>query len=299
MLDKKSLLVDLTQPDSVSQVISRTPVLSSQFAQWNGIFFTRYCHSVHESPTHEWTQHLIGITGSGCSAQVEHRLDNQLHQHRYQGGEILIIPAGVSYWSFWQQEAEFSLLGISPQFLEQVAQESVNANRIELIPKLVVTDPLIQQIALALQSDLLAEQPIGHLFGDSLATALAAQLLQHHSVWRTQLSSDRGGLPNYRLHQAIEFMEAHLDQSFTLAQLADALGMSLYHFCRQFKQSTGVAPHQYITRRRIEQAKQLLCYSQLSITDIALQVGFATPSAFTRLFHRITGTTPKGYRNQQ
>lgn len=241
----------------------------------------------------------FGITGSGCSAQVEHRLDNQLHQHRYQGGEILIIPAGVSYWSFWQQEAEFSLLGISPQFLEQVAQESVNANRIELMPKLVVTDPLIQQIALALQSDLLAEQPIGHLFGDSLATALAAQLLQHHSVWKAQLSSDRGGLPNYRLNQAIEFIEAHLDQSFTLAQLADALGMSLYHFCRQFKQSTGVAPYQYITRRRIEQAKQLLLHSQLSITDIALQVGFATPSAFTRLFHRITGTTPKDYRNQQ
>lgn len=244
MLDKKTLIADLTHPDSVRQVISRTPVLSSQSAQWNGIFFTHYRHSTHESPPHQWTQHLIGITSPGYAAQAEHRLDNQSHQHCYQGGEILIIPAGVSYWSFWQQEAEFSLLGVSPQFLERVAQESIHAHHVELIPKLAVIDPLIQQIALSLQSDLLAGHPIGHLFGESLATALAAQLLQHHAVWKIQLPSDPGCLPNYRLDQAIEFIESHLDQSFTLTQLAEALDMSMYHFCHQFKQSTGVAPHQ-------------------------------------------------------
>jgi AraC family transcriptional regulator len=299
MPDKKTLIADLTHADSVRQVIPRAPVLSSQSAQWNGIFFTHYHHSIHESPTHQWTQHLIGITSSGYTAQAEHRLDNQLHQHCYQSGEILIIPSGVSYWSFWQQEAEFSLLGVSPQLLEQVAQESINAHHVELIPKLAVIDPLIQQIALSLQSDLLAGHPIGHLFGESLAIALAAQLLQHHAVWKVQLPSERRGLPDYRLDQAIEFIESHLKQSFTLTQVAEALDMSMYHFCHQFKQSTGIAPHKYITRRRLEQAKQLLRHSQLSITDIAFQVGFATPSAFTRLFRRMMGITPKEYRNQQ
>ncbi|BCL35272.1 helix-turn-helix domain-containing protein [Nostoc sp. MS1] len=296
---QKTLIADLTCSQSVEQVISCHPVGSSQSAQWHGLFFSHYHHFTYESPTHQWTQHLIGITSPGYSVPVEHRLDNQLHQHHYQGGEILIIPTGVSYWSFWQQEAEFSLLGISPQFFEQIAHESIRADQIELIPKVAIFDPLIQQIAVSLHSDLLAGHPVGTFFGDSLATALVAQLLQNHVAWKAYLPSNLGGLPKYKLTQALDFIESHLDQSFTLAQVAEALGMSLYHFCRQFKQSTGVAPHQYITRQRLDRAKQLLRHSQLPITDIALQVGFATPSAFTRLFRRITGTTPKYYRNQQ
>lgn len=299
MSHKEVLIADLTQLESTSQVISVAPVLSSQSAQWNGVFFTHYRYSSFETPEHQWAQHLIGITGPTSVAQVEHRLNGQFHQHCYRGGEILMIPAGASYWSFWQQEAEFSLFGINPQFLEQVGQDITKKNRIELVPSFSVIDPLIQQIALALQSDLARGHPIGYLFGDSLVIALASRLLQSYTILKPQLPSDRSGLPAYRLKQASEYIESHLGQTFTLTKLADELDLSLYYFSRQFKQSTGIAPHQYITRRRIEQAKQLLWHSQLPITDIAFQVGFATPSAFTRLFRQLTGITPKAYRNQR
>lgn len=88
--------------------------------------------------------------------------------------------------------------------------------------------------------------------GESLAIALATRLLQNHTVWKVKYLPVQAGLPPYLRDRAVEFIKSHLDQPFTLDQLADALGMSMFYFSRQFKQSMGVAPHQYVTRRRIE-----------------------------------------------
>jgi AraC family transcriptional regulator len=299
MSSEEPIIADLAQLESMSQITPSVPVPVRQFAQWGGIALSHFYHCPCEFQEHQWMQHLIGIGGFGSPATVEHRLDGQFHQHSYHSHEMMIIPAHVSYSAFWQQEHEFSLLGMAPSFLEKIARESVKVTPIELIPQLILIDSLIQQILLALHADLVAGHPTGHLFGESLAIALAVRLLQNQTVWKTQFPSVRAGLPPYLRVRALEFIESHLDQPFTLTQLADAMGMSVYYFCRQFKQSMGVAPHQYITRRRIEQAKDLLWHSQLSITDIALQVGFETPSAFSRLFRKLTGITPKGFRNQR
>ncbi|MBF2028288.1 MAG: helix-turn-helix transcriptional regulator [Oscillatoriales cyanobacterium C42_A2020_001] len=122
---------------------------------------------------------------------------------------------------------------------------------------MILVDPLIQQIPLSLHADITTEHPTGRLFGNSLAIALAARLLQNHSAWNVQCFSMRSGLPLYLRDRALKFIESHLNQSFTLDQLANELEMSVYYFCRQFKQAMGVARHQYVTRRRIEWAKEL------------------------------------------
>ncbi|MCU0541055.1 MAG: AraC family transcriptional regulator [Oscillatoriaceae cyanobacterium Prado104] len=299
MFAKEPRVADRTQLERMSKSVPDAPVPTRQFAQWDGIALAHCYHSPCEFPEHQWTQHLIGIGRSGSPAKVEHRLDGKLHLHNYHNHEFMIIPANVSYAAFWQQEHEFSLLGMAPSFLEKIARESVKATQIELIPQLIAIDPLIQQIMLALHTDMMAGHPTGQMFGESLAIALAARLLQNHTVWKARYPAADAGLPPYLRDRALEFIESHLDRPFTLAQLADALGMSVFYFSRQFKQSMGVAPHQYVTRRRIERAKDLLWHSQLPITDIALQVGFETPSAFSRLFRQLTGTTPKDFRKQR
>ncbi|MGL5061961.1 MAG: helix-turn-helix domain-containing protein [Microcoleus sp.] len=296
---EKPIVADLARLESMSQITPGIPVPIEQFAKWDGIALAHCYHPSCEFPEHEWTHHLIGIGGTGSPATVEHRIGGKFHQHSYHSHEIMIIPARVSYSAFWQQEHEFSMLGMNPSFLEKIARESVKATQIELIPQFITIDPLIQQILLALHADLLAGHPTGHLFGESLAIALATRLLQNHTVWKTSYSPTHGGLPPYLCDRALEFIESHLDRPFTLAQLAGVLGMSVYYFCRQFKQSMGVPPHQYVTRRRIEKAKNLLWHTQLPISDIALQVGFETPNAFSRLFRQLTGTTPKDFRKQR
>lgn len=80
--------------------------------------------------------------------------------------------------------------------------------------------------------------------------------------------------------------------------MAQEVGMSKYYFCRLFKQSTGISPHQYLIQQRLERAKQLLLQSKLSITKIAQTVGFSEQSQLTRHLKRATGLTPKQLRNQ-
>ncbi|WP_426439244.1 helix-turn-helix domain-containing protein [Bradyrhizobium genosp. P] len=92
------------------------------------------------------------------------------------------------------------------------------------------------------------------------------------------------------------YIEEHATDDIPLATLAELARLSPWHFSRSFKQSFGVPPHKYHANRRIERAKQLLAIRELSVTAIALEVGFSETSTFTAAFHRLTGQTPSKYR---
>lgn len=106
-----------------------------------------------------------------------------------------------------------------------------------------------------------------------------------------------GGLPKYKLREAIAYINEHLDQNLTLAELSSVVQMSPHYFAHSFKQSTGLPPHQYVTRCRIDKAKRLLARRELTIVEISGQVGFQSQSHFTRVFHQHTKMTPKVYRD--
>jgi AraC-like DNA-binding protein len=80
-----------------------------------------------------------------------------------------------------------------------------------------------------------------------------------------------------------------------LATLARTARLSVFHFCRAFKQSFGVPPHRYHTNRRIEHAKLLLAERKHSVTEVGLSVGFSETSAFAAVFRKVTGQTPSRY----
>ena len=98
------------------------------------------------------------------------------------------------------------------------------------------------------------------------------------------------------MQQALAVIDAHLGERLTLPAIAGLLDTSPFHFAHAFKQGTGVAPHQYVIRRRIERAKELLAATDLPLAEIALAVGCASQSHFSALFHRVTGLTPQTYR---
>ena len=101
------------------------------------------------------------------------------------------------------------------------------------------------------------------------------------------------------IEQALAFIENRLDDDLTLPHIAEALGVSPHHFAHVFKLAVGVAPHQYVIRRRVERAKALLDTTDLPIVEVALAVGCANQSHFSALFHRVTGLTPHCYRAAQ
>ena len=99
-----------------------------------------------------------------------------------------------------------------------------------------------------------------------------------------------------RLSRARELMDDCYHLPLDLDQISREACLSRYHFLRLFRQVFDKTPHQYLTERRIKKAKELLSYSQLSVTDVCFEVGFESLGSFSSLFHRRVGQPPISYR---
>ena len=170
----------------------------------------------------------------------------------------------------------------------------VNSDRVDIPPQLHVRDPRIEHIGWAVKAELEASEPLGRLYGDSLGLALAAHLL------RGYLPARRGGsdvrLSRRRLQRVVDYIHDHLSQDLSLAELAQLVDMSPSHFKVIFKQSVGLPVHQYVIRSRVEYATDLIARGKLSLSDVALQAGFANQSHMARSMKRLTGVTPSAVR---
>jgi AraC family transcriptional regulator len=210
----------------------------------------------------------------------------------------LIFPVGLDLQECTMSDVEFTDLTLNPSFLRQVAWEMDLGDRVELVPQWAVRDQHIESIAHAAECEISSDLSGGNLFMESLAIALAAHVLVQYSSQRAPLREYRRGMSLSQLRCTGDFIEANLGEDFGLAELAANIRMSPYYFCRLFKQRTGLSPHQFVIRKRIERAQQLLKEHMLTMVEIATKLGFSDQSHFIRTFHRLVGTTPKRYSSQ-
>jgi AraC family transcriptional regulator len=289
--------LDLTNQQEAARVLPQAPLVASYHTGWKGLTFIHYCHPPHETVEHCLLQHSLVITAPKSCFQAERHLDGKLTHYAHGNGRVDVIPAFLSHWTNWDREVEFSVIAICPTLLNQANQESVQ-REIELIPQLSIDDPVIQQLALALKTEIQTGCMSGRLYGESLGTALATRLVQNYAVSKPSLEFKANGLPQSQLERVIEYMKVNLTQDLSILDLATLISMSESHFSRSFKQSVGIAPHQYLMQQRVERAKQLLERQVGSISDIALDCGFANQTHLTKIFRKMTGVTPKAYQKR-
>ena len=134
-------------------------------------------------------------------------------------------------------------------------------------------DSAMDELARALLKTDEMDGAFGDLYADAVGLAIAARLLGHGDRCDPfQPKRSCGALPKWRLKRVVDYIDANLGEPITLADLAAAAVLSPMHFAAQFRMSTGVRPHEYLLRRRIERAQQLLLQPGLSIVDVALTV---------------------------
>jgi AraC family transcriptional regulator len=192
---------------------------------------------------------------------------------------------------------EYLSIYIDPALLQRAAADSSVPDRVELVEACSAADPLIRQIGMALKREGEAEQPAGRLYAESLANLLTVHLLRHYATHGEGVKKALGGLSGHRLRRATEFINDNLERDLALAEIADAVELSPFHFARAFKQATGLTPHQYLIKNRIERAKVLLADNELPLVEVSYRAGFKNQSHFTTLFRRLTSLTPKAYRD--
>ncbi|HLJ55022.1 MAG TPA: AraC family transcriptional regulator [Chthonomonadaceae bacterium] len=160
--------------------------------------------------------------------------------------------------------------------------------------------PLLRRLEEAVESQ---SEPHGW-FGEQFRYLIARMLTSHREVLRevARLPAARAAtrLEVYRRTlQARDFMEASLDRPLTVSEIASVACFSPFHFLRSFRQVFHETPHQYLTRRRIERAQDLLQHTELSITNVCLDVGFESLGSFSTLFRRHMGVSPERFRSRR
>ncbi|GAA6620227.1 helix-turn-helix domain-containing protein [Scytonema sp. NUACC26] len=279
------------QPEASNLVLPKSASLSSP-AQWTHLHFEVQQQPAHDTGEHRHQMHILTMVTSGTP--ISQSIDGQSQHHLVGQNNAFILPAGALHRCNWQQDIEFMFVGLAPHVFIQVGQELVNSDRIELIPQFAtIQDPLIQGILFTLKQELIASDINTHLFVDRLKVTLVAHLLRKYGVQKVQIATYTDGLPRYKLNQLLDYIDTHLDCSLRLEELAQQVNMSQFYFSRLFKQSLGIAPHQYVIQQRVERAKQLLRKGDLSLAEISLECGFANQGHLNRHFKRLTGTTPK------
>lgn len=133
---------------------------------------------------------------------------------------------------------------------------------------------------------------------EALSVVLVAELARHGSDRLSIEQQVHGGLAGWQKRIIEELIEAHLPEQLSLLELAKLARLSPRHFARAFKESFGQPPHHYHLQRRVERAKTLLAKGEMSVTEIAVTLGFADTSAFSTTFRRFTGGTPRDYRRR-
>jgi AraC family transcriptional regulator len=287
-----------------SRFLPNTPISTSFQSGWSSIHLAHYRQPLIDFPKISNAQHMITIPLGHQAVDLEfvsegHSQTISYQEKDYTSGCIDIVPADLPYElrsNSTVKVIEWIHCYLEPRFLAQIADESVNPDRVELLLALKKADLLIAQIGLALKSSLEMDGVGSRFYADSLATALSAHLLRHYSTRNHQFREHEDGLSKQKLRQAIEYIQAHLGENLSLIEIANELGMSQYYFCHLFKRSTGMSPHQYLIHQRVEQAKHLLRQPERTITWVALECGFANQSHFAKCFRQCTGMNPNQFR---
>jgi AraC-like DNA-binding protein len=203
---------------------------------------------------------------------------------------------GELVWICRQGQAQCITLYAHPVLLVHGAAELLQTERVEIVPHLRPSDPLVHHMTLVLQAVIDAEDGPGRLYAEALTHALAVHLLRRSAACRLPAGASSSGLSKPKLRRTTAYIEAHLAQELSVTELAAVAQTSPAYFARLFRQATGQAPHQYIIKCRIEHAKRLLRETEWPIIDIGHHVGFPDQSYFTAVFRKHVTMTPKAYR---
>ena len=159
-------------------------------------------------------------------------------------------------------------------------------------------DAIIRHIGASFLEGLRRPDETNQLFIDHMMLALTAHVAQAYGGLQPAAEPARGGLAPWQVKRACEKLESDLGGKVALEQIAAEFDLSVSHFSRAFRISTGLPPHQWLLRQRVKAAKQLMTVRNLPLSEIAISAGFANQSHFTRVFSPMVGVSPGAWRRE-
>jgi AraC family transcriptional regulator len=205
---------------------------------------------------------------------------------------MTFIPRGceIEGWTQLAKVGTFTAL-----HLEQTAGSRQTTDIARLLPQVAFEDQALRMTMLRFQAIL--HDPTLDLpgYAETLGELIAYEINRVASQ-RPRKILQQGGLTVRQVRVVTDYMDSHLTEKTTISELAALVDLTRFHFIRSFRQTAGVPPHQFMIRRRVDRAKELLLEQDTPITDVAAKTGFNSAVQLTRAFRRIVGTTPSKFR---
>jgi AraC family transcriptional regulator len=290
--------INALQEGIAKPLVSDAPLVTSAGNRWEGFLLEKHtAPAVFEVSYHEHNSDVIHLH-IGPAASVEWRAGDRVSRTHTTPGSATITPKGVRHSILTRRDepGDGLVLEIDPAHLNRILQDAKSGWKPEILEHLDIHDRQLELLVLAMLEDIRSGSPTGRLHGESIGTTLAIYVTQRYGSLSSNPVAYKGGMPPTRLKRVLEYIDANLHENPKLSELADAAGVSLYHFAKLFKQTTSESPHQFVLRRRVERAKELLRNPEMSVLEASVRTGFADQRHFAKVFRRLVGTNPTTYR---
>lgn len=209
-------------------------------------------------------------------------------------GQISLMPQYYDPENYWHESYVIGQIVLSPILLKTIAEQTFEADsaRAELKVMATMEDPFLWNLGVALDKELQSKGEWTRLYAESIIQTMAVHTLRRYSSELAQNVISKITLTPTVVNRICDYIQANLARNLKLGEIASQVGLSAYHLAHQFKLQTGCPLHKYMIEQRVETARRLIKAGKLSLKEIAVQVGFADQSHFTRHFKRLTGVTP-------
>ncbi len=275
---------------------------SSAGRGWSGLAAEVRAHSAGHLPPILPEQMEITLALTGNTTGIVQRRGNGTRQEtRVTPGAMWLCPIGVFEDSIFISQAIEQVAHIylpASVFVESSEESRGGAIRPDSIGYIAgLDDPLVEQMARAIVTELADETASGRFLMETLALSLVARLANSYSATPMGIAERAvGAIDGKRLRRVLDFIGDEIETDLSVERLARVACLSRFHFSRAFKRAVGVPPHRYIAERRFEHAKALLVSSERPLSEIALACRFSSQGNFNRAFLRAAGITPGKYR---
>ena len=280
--------------DEMARVLRTSP---RQLATASEGFIAHWAHGALHDTVEPMADHVV-MTYVGAMQRLERRTGGSMQVGTARPDAVTIIPAGSS--ARWDIPGRIDVLQLylPHATLKRIAAEAGRAFSTSVVERTGFRDPTTSRLLASAAEVLGRSESLDTLFPQQIIELIATRVLSAHTSVGAPPRPVTGGLSPAVLRRAIERLSSDCDADVSLAALASEAHLSRFHFCRAFKESTGLSPHAWLRQHRLAQALTLLRDTNEAVISIAVALGYGSQSAFATAFRRLTGETPSSWRRR-
>ncbi|PSJ43659.1 AraC family transcriptional regulator [Sphingomonas deserti] len=283
----------------MAQVLDHAPVVVEEVLACDTRLTRRWAHGELHDNLPPLDTHVVLTFYGHASRDIVWRTDQGRVASRTKSGAITVIPRGQEgRWDI-DGSLEVSHVYLPDTRLQAASDQLARGQKVELLGRVAFEDQISARLLEMLSHEAGVQGNSSRLFVEQAVDLLCTQLVRgHSSLGALTIDMPRRGLADWQVRKVTAYMREHLDEEIGLDELAGLLSLSRFHFGTAFRLATGRTPHDWLVAERMERAQNLLRDPLLNVTEIALSVGYQTPSSFTAAFRRAVGLTPSDFRRR-